>query len=97
MMTGFQMSAPLSGQRAIKREVIKDIPKLVNGFGIEVGLTIDVLKKGYLIRELDIPLYHRETGRDLSGFVHRGTEFLAVLKALMYAVKKYHWGFKQKT
>lgn len=81
-LTGYNTSAPLSGQRAFKREVLKQV-ELINGFGIEVGLTIDVLRKGYRIEEIEIPLIHRESGRDLKGFIHRGREFNAVLKALL--------------
>ncbi|GBF11053.1 MAG: glycosyltransferase family 2 protein [Tepidibacillus sp.] len=81
-MTGYQPIAPLSGQRAMKRKVIDQITELVSGFGIEVGLTIDVLRMGFKIKEVEVALYHRETGRDLKGFIHRGKEFIAVAKAL---------------
>lgn len=87
--TGFKSEAPLSGQRAFKRRIINEISSFTDGFGIEVGFTIDVLKKGFLIREVKIPLKHRETGRDIKGFLHRGKEFLAVLKALIYIAGKY--------
>lgn len=80
-LTGFNATAPLSGQRAMKREIIEQL-QLVDGFGIEVGLTIDTIRKGYSIVEVEVPLSHRETGRDLKGFVHRGKEFVAVFKAL---------------
>jgi len=80
-LTGYNTSAPLSGQRAFKREVLDQV-ELVGGFGIEVGLTIDVLRKGYRIEEIELPLIHRESGRDLKGFIHRGREFNAVFKAL---------------
>ncbi len=88
-LTGFKSLAPLSGQRAMKREVIEQIPKLIHGFGIEVGLTIDAIKKGFSIREIEIPFQHRETGRDIQGFYHRGKEFIAVIRALYLSNKKY--------
>ncbi len=83
LYTGFRPSAPLSGQRAIKKSVMDQINYLSSGFGIEVGLTIDVLRKGYRVKEIEIPLYHRETGRDMKGFVHRGKQFTAVFKTLV--------------
>lgn len=86
-LTGYNTSAPLSGQRAFKREVLGQI-RLINGFGIEVGLTIDVLRKGYKIKEVEIPLAHRESSRDLRGFIHRGREFSAVFKALLLKWKE---------
>ena len=77
-LSGFRCEAPLSGQRAMRREVLEDIGGLSRGFGIEVGLTIDALRKGYRLLEVEVPFRHRETGRDWSGFVHRGRQFLAV-------------------
>lgn len=81
-LTGYNTMAPLSGQRAFKKEVLEQV-ELIDGFGIEVGLTIDVLRKGYRIEEIEVPLIHRESGRDLKGFIHRGREFNAVFKALL--------------
>ncbi|MFV9510774.1 glycosyltransferase family 2 protein [Tepidibacillus sp. LV47] len=83
LATGFKTKAPLSGQRAMKREVLTNIHGLDKGFGIEVGLTIDVLKRGFHIQEIKIPFSHRETGRDLQGFIHRGREFIDVFKTLI--------------
>ncbi len=82
--TGQRISASLSGQRAMTRKVIEAIPTLTSGFGIEVGLTIDVLRRGFIIKEVEIPLTHRETGRDIEGVLHRGREFMDVLKALLF-------------
>lgn len=75
---GFRPEAPLSGQRAVKREVLEAVGSLACGFGIEVGLTIDALRKGFHVCETEVPFRHRETGRDWSGFVHRGKQFCAV-------------------
>jgi len=83
LLTGVEVTASLSGQRALKREVIEAIPKLISGFGIEVGLTIDAIRKGYQVQEVEIPLTHRETGRNLKGFLHRGKEFFDVSRALI--------------
>jgi glycosyltransferase involved in cell wall biosynthesis len=81
-LTGRTMKAPLSGQRAMKRKVIERIKKLDGGFGIEVGLTVDALRAGFRVREVPAPLTHRATGRNVSGFLHRGHQFLDVLLAL---------------
>jgi hypothetical protein len=80
--TGFTSSAPLSGQRAVKREVLQNI-SLMNGFAVEVAMTIDILKKGYRLKEVEIPFQHRVSGRNLAGFVHRGHEFIGVGYALL--------------
>jgi glycosyltransferase involved in cell wall biosynthesis len=81
-LTGKTMKAPLSGQRAMKRKVIERVRRLDGGFGIEVGLTIDSLRAGFRVQEVPAPLTHRATGRNVSGFVHRGHQFADVLMAL---------------
>lgn len=79
---GIEVSEPLSGQRAIKKEILDKIGELESGFGVEVGLTIDTVRAGYRVLEVDTSMSHRETHRDLSGFVHRGRQFLDVLKVI---------------
>ncbi|NGQ94685.1 glycosyltransferase family 2 protein [Brevibacillus sp. SYP-B805] len=81
-MTGFMPSAPLSGQRAVKREVLAAAGQLDHGFGIEVGLTIDALRAGFRVMEVAVPFSHRETGNDWYGCLHRGREFFAIGRAL---------------
>ncbi|ULL15472.1 glycosyltransferase family 2 protein [Paenibacillus sp. H1-7] len=77
-LSGFTSSAPLSGQRAIRREVIERIGRMADGFGVEVGLTIDAVKLGYRVQEQFVPFAHRVSGRDLGGWLHRGKQFCAV-------------------
>ena len=80
----YRASAPLSGQRAIHRKVLKTIGGLSSGFGVEVGLTIDAARAGFRIGEILVPFAHRETGRDLRGFYHRGKQFISVGSTLIY-------------
>lgn len=80
---GISVKEPLSGQRAISKEVIQAIGKLDSGFGVEVGLTIDAARKGFRIIEVDTTMSHAETERNLAGFVHRGKQFYHVLKAII--------------
>ena len=76
------VSAPLSGQRAVRRTMVEDIGGLEDGFGVETALTIDALRKGYRVVEVPLPLTHRVTGRNLKGFVHRGRQFRDVWRAI---------------
>ncbi|MCT4594680.1 MAG: glycosyltransferase family 2 protein [Anaeromicrobium sp.] len=80
--TGEEIHSSLSGQRAFKSEVLKDLGKMEFGYGVEVGMTIDILNKGYKIEEIPVNMTHRETGRDLKGFIHRGKQFLHILYVL---------------
>lgn len=79
---GMEVSAPLSGQRAIRRALLEDIGGFERGFGAETALTIDALRKGYRIVEVPLPLTHRVSGRNWRGFVHRGHQFHDILKAI---------------
>jgi glycosyltransferase involved in cell wall biosynthesis len=84
MLTGYQPVAPLSGQRAIRRDVLQRVGRVDKGFGVEVGLTIDVLRAGYRVLEVPVPFSHRETGNDWAGYVHRGKEFIGIGRALCH-------------
>ncbi len=81
--TGVKIDTVLSGQRAFKREVLEQINYSYTGYGVELGMTIDILNKGYNIMEVDVNMYHNETGRDLSGFIHRGKQFWQILMVLV--------------
>jgi hypothetical protein len=81
-LTGSKVLAPISGQRAIRREVLEAIGGFENKFGVEVALTIDALRKGFRVVEMELPLTHRLTDRSLSGFVHRAEQFMDIARAL---------------
>jgi hypothetical protein len=80
--TGWSPVQPLSGQRCITRSAFDAALPLAHGFGVEVGLTIDLLRQGYRVREIEVPLHHRVTGTDWRSQVHRGRQWLHVLRAL---------------
>lgn len=81
--TGHIFEEPLSGQRAMTVEALKKITPFHNGFGVEVGLTIKAIKAGLTVVEVETNMGHNETGRDISGFLHRGKQFVHVLKTLV--------------
>jgi hypothetical protein len=72
---GMVVTAPLSGQRAFRRELIEGIGGFERGFGVETAMTIDALRKGYRVVEVPLPLTHRVSGRNWAGFRHRGRQF----------------------
>jgi len=80
--TGFSARQPLSGQRALTRAAFDAALPLADGFGVEVGLTIDLLRAGFRVLEVPVPLHHRVTGKDWRAQVHRGRQFYAVWRAL---------------
>ena len=71
---GLEMRAPISGQRALRASVLEDVLPFARGFGMEIGMTIDVARAGYRIAEVELDLSHRATGRTLPGFLHRGRQ-----------------------
>ena len=81
-LTGRQMKSPLSGQRAMTREAYGLVAPFAQGFGMEVAMTIDALRAGLRVVEVQTTMSHRQTGRDLAGFVHRGKQFRDILLAI---------------
>jgi glycosyltransferase involved in cell wall biosynthesis len=73
---GLRLRAPISGQRALRARVLEDVLPFADGFGMEIGMTIDAVRAGYRVREVELDLNHRATGRTLQGFVHRGRQVL---------------------
>lgn len=81
-LTGFTPRAPLSGQRCLTRRAFELASPLAAGWGMEVGMTIDVLRAGLTLEEVEIDLQHRATGSDLAGQLHRAAQLKDVTRAL---------------
>ena len=79
--TGFHAKEPLSGQRLLSPAARAACFPLAAGFGCEVRCTIDAARAGLRIAEVELPLTHRATGRDVAGFAHRGRQLLDLLLA----------------
>jgi glycosyltransferase involved in cell wall biosynthesis len=78
---GFEASAPISGQRALGARVLEDVLPFAAGFGMEVGMTIDAVRAGHRVREIELDLAHRATGRTPAGFLHRGRQLVDFARA----------------
>jgi glycosyltransferase involved in cell wall biosynthesis len=79
--TGRTMSAPLSGQRALRAGVLPQLLPFASGYGMETGMTIDALRAGLRVVEIELQLEHRATGKSFSGFVHRGRQARDIARA----------------
>ena len=73
-LCGAETKAPISGQRAMKVEVLRATLPFAKGYGMEIGMTVDAVRAGYRLGEYELDLEHRATGRDLAGFVHRARQ-----------------------
>jgi glucosyl-3-phosphoglycerate synthase len=82
---GLETSAPISGQRAMTVAVLRDVLPFARGYGMEVGMTIDAVRAGHRLREYELDLTHRATGRTFGGFAHRARQLLGFARA--YAVR----------
>ena len=82
-LTGMRMQSSLSGQRALTREVYGRTSPFESGFGVEVGMTVDAVSSGFNVVEVETKMSHRETGRDIAGFMHRGKQFADILRVLV--------------
>ena len=77
---GMRMTAPLSGQRAMRAEVLRGLLPLAPGFGLETGMDIDAVRAGHRVREIELDLEHRATGRTPGGFVHRARQLRDIVR-----------------
>jgi glycosyltransferase involved in cell wall biosynthesis len=75
-LCGADTEAPISGQRALRVDALRACLPLAAGFGMEIGITVDAVRAGYRLREYELDLEHRATGRTLSGFRHRAVQLL---------------------
>jgi glycosyltransferase involved in cell wall biosynthesis len=80
--TGWQPKQPLNGQRCLTRAAFEVARPLARGWGVETALTIDLLRKGLRITEVEVELAHRATGTGLRAQLHRAHQLTDVARAL---------------
>lgn len=78
-----EVNASLSGQRVYRKEVLEKIDYIPDRYGIEVAMTVQSLNHGFSIMEVPVTMKHRFTQRDLKGIIHRGKQFLDILKTFV--------------
>jgi hypothetical protein len=80
--TGWSPAQPLNGQRCLTRAAFEAARPLAAGWGVETGLTIDLLRQGFRVTEVQVPMAHRATGADWRAQLHRARQFAGVGWAL---------------
>jgi glycosyltransferase involved in cell wall biosynthesis len=80
--TGWRPAQPLNGQRCLTRAAFEAARPLAPGFGVETALTIDLLRLGMRVTEVEVPLAHRATGTDWRAQLHRARQLADVARAL---------------
>lgn len=81
-LTGWTATQPLSGMRCLNPEAVRAGLPLAAGWGVETGLTIDVLLAGLQVQEVPCDVRHRVTGSDWRGQLHRAAQYRDVWRAL---------------
>ncbi|WP_052112191.1 glycosyltransferase [Knoellia subterranea] len=81
-LTGWTARQPLSGMRCLTAEAFEAASPLAPGWGVEVGLTVDILGAGLRVEEVPCELQHRVSGKDWRGQVHRAKQYRDVWRAL---------------
>jgi glycosyltransferase involved in cell wall biosynthesis len=73
-LCGYRAGAPISGQRALSAAAMRAAYPFAAGYGMEIGITVDVVRAGLGVQEIELDLAHRATGRSLAGFLHRARQ-----------------------
>ena len=81
--SGLLLEAPISGQRAMRAEVLPVVVPFAHAFGMEIGMTVDAARAGFRVAEIEIDLAHRATGKTLRGFVHRARQLRDFLRVYL--------------
>jgi glycosyltransferase involved in cell wall biosynthesis len=80
--TGWRPVQPLNGQRCLTRAAFEAARPLARGWGAETGLTIDLLRRGLRVSEVQVEMAHRATGTGLRAQLHRAHQLADVARAL---------------
>jgi glycosyltransferase involved in cell wall biosynthesis len=79
---GARLLAPLSGQRAMRISTLRGLVPFAAGWGLETGMSIDAVRAGVRIREIELDLVHRSSGRTPAGFLHRAEQLRDIRRAV---------------
>lgn len=79
-LAGVELEAPLSGQRALRVSTLRELLPFADGFGLETAMDIDAARAGHRIREIELDLEHRATGRTPAGFLHRARQLRDIFR-----------------
>jgi glycosyltransferase involved in cell wall biosynthesis len=80
-LSGYRAAAPLSGQRAMRASTLRRLLPFADGWGLELGMTVDAVRAGCRVEEIELPLHHRVTGRTPRDFAHRAGQMRDVRRA----------------
>jgi hypothetical protein len=65
----------------MRAEALRSLLPFAAGFGLETGMTIDAVRAGLRVREIELGLAHRATRRTPAGFAHRARQLVDAARA----------------
>ena len=80
--TGWRPRQPVSGQRCLTRKAFDAARPLAAGWGVETGMTIDLLVAGFTLQEVVCEIKHRASGNNWAGQRHRADQYRGVFMAV---------------
>ncbi|MEY2426739.1 MAG: hypothetical protein QOI61_2311 [Actinomycetota bacterium] len=80
--SGFVAESPISGQRVVDAVALRSLV-LASRFGVEVGMTIDLVRGGRSVHEVPVEVEHHHRGKSLGGFAHRARQGADIAGALL--------------
>lgn len=86
-LTSRRVDSLLSGQRIIPLDFLRSI-NIPDGFGLEFKITLEGVRKGLEIIEVPVDMRHRESGRNIRGFMHRGKQCLDIVSTIRNEMKR---------
>jgi hypothetical protein len=70
----------------VRAGALAQLLPFAEGYGMEVGMTIDAVRAGMRVGEIELDLSHLATGRTPAGFLHRARQLVDVARA--YAARR---------
>jgi hypothetical protein len=61
-------------------QALRAVLPFAPGFGMETAMNIDAIRAGLSVKEVELELEHRATGRTAAGFAHRGHQLLDIAR-----------------
>lgn len=83
LLGGWQMTAPLSGQRLLRRTTLESIFPLPYGFGLETAMNVRLGRANVRLVEVQTQMDHRVTQNDLRGRIHRAKQLTHLVMAII--------------
>jgi len=92
LLCGYRPKEPLSGQRAATKEDFLRLLPFAKGYGVETAMTIDAVREGLRVLEVQTGMVHLAPGRKgLKSFPHKLRQLLDIALAVLGRAVRRGW------